>query len=264
MSSVQEIAQRFVAARLAATALPDYPGTVPDNLTTSYDIQDVARSLWPTPVRGWKIGMVPPAFREKLGAMRLAGPVFDGNVWDYSEGQVIDLPIIPGGFAAVEGEFVVKLGADMPAEGPSDEAEARGLIGSIHAGIELAGSPLATINKLGPTVVVSDFGNNAGLIVGPELTGWQDAAPESLSVETRIEGAVVGTGSFASIPGTPVQAVAFLLAHCRARGIALPAGTLITTGAVTGIHDIALGQSATVTFAPGGAIQVRTVQAQPR
>ncbi|WP_207762556.1 2-keto-4-pentenoate hydratase [Niveispirillum lacus] len=264
MSTAQEIAQRFVAARRAGTSLPDYPGTIPDKLTTSYEIQDVARSLWPTPVRGWKIGMVPPALREPLGAVRLAGPVFDGNVWEYSEGQIIDLPIIPGGFAAVEGEFVVKLGADMPAEGPSDEAEARGLIGSIHAGIELAGSPLATINKLGPTVVVSDFGNNAGLIVGPALTGWQDAAPQSLTVETRIDGAVVGTGNFASIPGTPVQAVAFLLAHCRSRGIALPAGTLITTGAVTGIHDIALGQSSTVTFAPGGAITVRTVQAQPR
>ncbi|MFV3073684.1 2-keto-4-pentenoate hydratase [Niveispirillum fermenti] len=260
----EEIARRFVAARRAATSLPDYPGPIPATMVDAYGIQDIARGLWPTPVRGWKIGMVPPAHRERLGAMRLAGPVFDGNVWDYQAGQTVDLPIIPGGFAAVEGEFVAVLATDMPATGAGDEAEALSLIASIHAGIELAGSPLASINDLGPTVVVSDFGNNAGLIVGPEIAGWREASPESLTVETSIGADVVGTGSFASIPGTPVAAVAFLINHCRERNIALPAGTLVTTGAVTGIHKIGLDQSAGVVFAGGGSIQVRTVAAAAR
>lgn len=263
MSLSDEIAQCFVAARLGAISLPDYPGTIPGTLADAYDIQDKARGLWPTKVAGWKIGMVPPAHRERLGAMRLAGPVFDGNIWPYA-GDSIALPVIVGGFAAVEGEFVVRLGTDMPATGAGDEAEALSLIGSIHAGIELAGSPLATINDLGPTVVVSDFGNNAGLIVGPEIVGWRDAAAESLTVETRIDGELVGTGSFAGIPGTPVAAVAFLINHCRARGIELPAGTLITTGAVTGIHKIALGQASMVSFAGGGDIAVTTKQAEAR
>lgn len=256
-----DIARCFVAARRTAKSLPDYPGPIPATMADAYGIQDIARGLWPAPVRGWKIGMVPPAHRERLGAMRLAGPVFDGNVWACQPGQTIDLPIIPGGFAAVEGEFVAILAADMPATGAGDEAEALSLIASVHAGIELAGSPLASINDLGPTVVVSDFGNNAGLIVGSEIAGWRDAPPESLTVETSIGGDVVGTGSFASIPGTPLAAVAFLINHCRERGIALPAGTLITTGAVTGIHKIGPGQSAGVAFAGGGNIQVRTVTA---
>lgn len=257
-----EIAHQFVAARRAAQALPDYPGVIPERLEDAYDIQDIARGLWPTQVVGWKIGMVPPAFREKLGAMRLAGPIFAGNVWT-DAGRPHPLPEIAGGFAAVEGEFVIRLGQDMPPEGSGDEAEARSLIGSLHAGIELAGSPLATINDLGPTVVVSDYGNNAGLIVGAELAGWQEADPESLEVETRIDGVTVGTGSFASIPGTPVAALAFLISHCRRRGIALPAGTLVTTGAVTGIHRIHAGSSATVQFSPGGTIAVEMHPAQP-
>lgn len=261
-NSPHEIARTFVNARRAAHSLPDYPGIIPERLADSYDIQDIARGLWPTPVVGWKIGMVPPAWREKLGAMRLAGPIFQGNVWAF-QGATIQLPEIPGGFAAVEGEFIVRLGADMPLEGPGDEAEARSLIGAIHAGIELAGSPLATINDLGPTVVVSDYGNNAGLIVGPELTGWQEADPTGLTVETLIDGTSVGTGSFASIPGTPVAALAFLLNHCRQRGIALPAGTLVTTGAVTGIHRIHAGSRSTVRFAGGGDIDVEMVVAQP-
>ena len=40
-------------------------------------------------------------------------------------------------------------------------------------GVEMAGSPLATINELGPTVVAADFGNNNGLILG---TCWPTGA----------------------------------------------------------------------------------------
>ena len=49
------------------------------------------------------------------------------------------------------------------------DAEAADMVGALHIGVEPASSPLATINELGPAVVVSDFGNNAGLLLGPEV-----------------------------------------------------------------------------------------------
>ena len=36
-------------------------------------------------------------------------------------------------------------------------------------GIEIASSPLVNINDYGPAVVASDFGNNAGLLLGAEI-----------------------------------------------------------------------------------------------
>ena len=52
----QTVAERFVAARLAARALPDYPGPLPETLTEAYARQDAAITLWPDSIAGWKVG----------------------------------------------------------------------------------------------------------------------------------------------------------------------------------------------------------------
>lgn len=40
------------------------------------------------------------------------------------------------------------------------EREALALIGAMHIGIETAGSPLASINELGPAVIAANFGSH--------------------------------------------------------------------------------------------------------
>ena len=133
----------------------------------------------------------------------------------------------------------------------------------MHVGIETASSPLATINELGPTVVVSDFGNNAGLIVGPEIPNWNEFSYDQLTSETFVDDRRVGVGGAASIPGGPLAALAFALGRCARRGLPLKAGQLISTGATTGIHDIRIGQSARVVFRDVGEIRCHAVRATP-
>lgn len=68
---------------------------------------------------------------------------------------------------------MLRLGADAPAEQTHfTPDEAAQLPATLFIGVEIASSPLATINTLGPRVVISDFGNNNGLILGPEVTDW--------------------------------------------------------------------------------------------
>jgi 2-keto-4-pentenoate hydratase len=179
-------------------------------------------------------------------------------------GETTALPAITGGFAAVEAEFIYRIGRDAPADKTDWTAEeALDVAGALHVGVEFAGSPLATINALGSTVVASDFGNNASLIVGPEVPGWRERAFADLACETWIEGALVGVGSAASIPDGPAAALAFLLGHCAARGLPLKAGMYVTTGAATGIHDIHAGQSARVSFGEYGEILCQAEEARP-
>lgn len=249
------VARAFVSARRGARRLPDFPGPVPTSLAQGYRIQDAAIPLWSDEVAGWKVGAIPGERQAALGAERVVGPVFRRNVWVAGRAPT-PLPVIPGGFAAVEAEYVYRLGADAPADRTSWTPQAAlELVEEMMVGVELAGSPLATINLLGPTVVASDFGNNAGLILGPAVPGWRDGAPDWPPCEAHVDGRLVGRGSPASLPGGPPAALAFLLAACAARGRPLKAGQLVTTGAASGIHDIEAGQTARISFGELGEIR---------
>lgn len=265
ISQAREIARQFVDARLNARALRDFPGPLPRDMATGYQTQDEAIGLWPDTIAGWKIGRVPADFVSSLNAERLAGPIFSRLVWPDRAKEVLGFPVYEGGFAAVEAEYVYRMAADAPPEKTEwtpDEAAA--LVGALHIGVELAGSPLATINKLGPPIVVSDFGNNHGLILGPEIPDWRSYRDEDLTCETFIDGQSVGRGGAASVLGGPMSSLVFLLEHLARRGRPLKAGQFVSTGAATGIHDIGIGQSARVTFGAFGEIQCAAERAEPR
>jgi 2-keto-4-pentenoate hydratase len=245
------IAGRFVQARRDAKGLSGFPGGVlPDNLAQAYACQDAAIALWPDEIVGWKVGRIPPALQAELGADRVMGPVFRRNLWIASDKTPTPLPIIPGGFAAVEAEYIFRMGEDAPA-GKTDwtPAEALELVEAELVGVELAGSPLASINALGPKAVASDFGNNGGLILGKEIPGWRSLSQDGPVCETWMDGVLVGRGAPTDIPGTPAASLAFLLATAAARGRPLKRGHLVTTGAATGIHDIEVRQAARIRFA---------------
>ena len=53
-----EIARHFVGARQQGRSLPDFPGTIPADLVTAYQVQDQAIALWGDQVVGWKVGYI--------------------------------------------------------------------------------------------------------------------------------------------------------------------------------------------------------------
>jgi 2-keto-4-pentenoate hydratase len=128
----------------------------------------------------------------------------------------------------------------------------------MHIGVEVASSPLATLNDIGPGAVISDFGNNWGVVVGAEIVGWHEL--ETLDVETFIDGQSVGTGKVAIKPG-PLGALAFTLNKRAQQGQTLKAGDVISTGMITGVHDIRIGQRSRHVFAGRGEVQVQITKA---
>ena len=249
------IAQTLVSARQKALALVDFPGTRPLDLGTSYSIQEAALGLYPGAPIGWKVGIIHPSLRAILGAERLSGPIFPDGLIDLREGDPrrktfqLNAPMYAGGSAAVEAEFIAELAQDAP----DDQLEwtleeAARMIGALYVGVELAGSPVPDINGLGPCCVAADFGNNAGLILGPAIADWRAHRFEDYQTRTMVEGIEVGTGSAQSVPGSPVESVRFLLGHLAKRGRPMRKGALISTGATTGVHDVVQGQTAHVSF----------------
>ncbi|RZJ31085.1 MAG: 2-keto-4-pentenoate hydratase [Brevundimonas sp.] len=260
-SSGSPIARAFTDARRTATAVPVYPGEKPESLAAAYAVQDEAIALWPDRIAGWKLGRVPPPFDAQFGAGRLAGPIFSKTVWQAADGQPTAFGVIDGGFAAVEAEYILEL-ADMPVDRDGWTAEAAAdLVGRAFIGVEIAGSPFAGINGHGPAVTASDFGNNAGLILGGEIADWRTRLA-GLTCSTLIDGEVIGTGGAASIPNGPLDSLAFLLNLMHRRGRRLEAGQLISTGAATGVHQIFIGQSAVADFGADGMIACVAVKAE--
>lgn len=247
---------------MAGACLGGFPGPIPADLAAGYACQREAIRLWPDAIAGWKVGYIAPERRDDSGEDRLIGPIFSRAIQNATSGQCLDFPVFIGGFAAVEAEFVFRLGRNAdPGKTDWTPAQAVNLISALHIGVETAGSPLATINILGPSVVVSDFGNNAGLILGPEIPGWEALDESDLACETHIEGVCVGSGGAASVPGGLLAALCFALNRCARLGLPMQTGALITTGAATGIHDILAGQNAQVRFGRWGVIACRAVAA---
>lgn len=258
-SAGSPIARAFVDARQAARALPAYPGPEPETLDAAYRIQDEAVAAWPDRIAGWKLGRINAPHDARFGAGRLAGPIFSRAVWKAGAAPTV-FGVIDGGFAAVEAEYVLELGETAPDRDGWTAETVAPLVARVITGVEIAGSPFPGINDHGPAVTASDFGNNAGLILGAEVADWRDRLA-GLTCAMRIDGDLVGQGGAALIPGGPLESLAFLLNLLHRRGRRLETGQLISTGAATGVHEIRAGQAAVADFGPDGRIECLAVPA---
>jgi 2-keto-4-pentenoate hydratase len=77
-----------------------------------------------------------------------------------------------------------------------------------------------------------------------------------------IDDEFVGRG-VTSIRHGPLGALAFTLAKCARRGRPLQAGAVISTGMITGVHDIRPGQRSRHVFQGFGEVGCRAVRATP-
>ena len=251
------ISRCLVDARMTTKPLPDFPDRLPTTLEQAYAIQSASIKRWPDAVAGWKVAMLPLPDRSRFPAERLAGPVFESKVRAVGAGSSIVMPVYEGGFAAVEAEFVLKLGAPVPPidKNHSDD-DLIGLVSGWYCGAEIASSPMAVVNERGATSIISDFGNNAGVLVGPPIADWRTRSLDEMPATVIIDNDMVGEATAAAVPGGPLQALRFLIELCAQRGIDLPAGTLVSSGAVTGVHDVKMNSVARLEFGPFGNFEV--------
>jgi 2-keto-4-pentenoate hydratase len=260
----EQIYPTFHAARKAARALPAYPGAiVPATLADGYAVQSASIAAWPDRVVGWKVAAIQPQWRDAYPAERLGGPVF-ARALQMAGNDIVDVHVIQGGYAAAEAEFALRLDAGFPVNTTfATVAELQPYVAAVHGAIELAGSPLPTLSSLGPGAVLSDFGNNTGLVIGPELPDFFARDAAGWLSETDVNGVLAGSGSADRIPGGPLAALHFLANNLVERGMTLHPGDWVSTGASTGIHVLAVGDTVAARFDGKPAIQLRVCAAQP-
>ena len=261
-SDLRSIAERFVTARRNASSPIDYPGAMPRALDEAYAIQDLALAEDGDRVVGWKVGRIGEADLADYDVDRLAGPIFARHVFEDC-GWPTAMPIFAGGFGAAEGEFLLRIGAGVPKDKLAyTMAEAAALVEAVHVGIEIASSPFPGINQHGPGVTISDFGNNNGLIVGAEIPDWRNSGFERWPVSVLIDGVEAGRGTTETMLDGAVGAVRFLLELLARRGISVPVGTWVSTGAVSGVHEVRPGQRVEARFGDALAVTCTIEAAQ--
>lgn len=258
-TDVNAISKALRAARASDTPLTEFPGRIPETLDTAYAIQAKSIQAWPDQVEGWKVGGVPPAFHSKFSERRLAGPIFSKTVRRAPDKGALEVPAYQG-FVAVEAEWVFELG-DCSAIGETDLTmdDVISAIRAAYIGVELASSPIIDINSYGPSVIISDFGNNFGLVIGQRIEDWSSEALSRVVASVEIDGETVGRK--AALPGLdgPLGAVKFLIEYLRANGESDLSGLYVSSGAITGVHDSKIGASSTVTFEGIGKIDLEIV-----
>lgn len=248
------VSASFIRARRNATPLSDFPGALPSSLADAYCIQDESIRHWPDEVAGWKVGGIPSSFIDEFGEKRLAGPIFKSSIARFT-GAPVQMPVYKGGFAAVEGEIIMRLGQTIrPGAIDPGSDQVASFVSNVFLGVEIASSPLAAINDLGPLSIISDFGNNAGLIIGEEMGNWEGGSVAGQLMRVAINGNEVGATKVAALEDGALGAVRFLIGKCAERDITLDAGTYVSTGAVTGVHEAQAGDTAQVAL--NGAAQI--------
>lgn len=252
-SEARDIAEALVAARRNSRAISEFPGLPPHDLAGAYAIQDCAISLWEREIGGWKVGRINPPRASLLGADRLVGPAFRDAIF-MAASEPAKMPVFHGGFAAAEAEFMLRL---SPRDGPLPATceQAMDWIDEVRIGIEIASSPYARINADGPCVTIADHGNNAGLLLGPvvERSHWDRL--DEIEVTLAIDGNVAGRATTATMLDGPFGAARFLIANLVSRGIAVQAGWWISSGAITGVHEVSPGSRVKADFGVNGSVE---------
>ena len=246
-------------ARKHDTRLHGFPGPIPSTLEDAYAIQARSIEAWPEDVVGWKVGGVPLDFQDRFEDKRLVGPVFSNTVQRAPAGGVVRIPAYKG-FVAVEAEWVFELGdcSALP-ENDLTEHDVLKAVRAAYIGIEIASSPIIDINSYGPAVIISDFGNNHGLIIGAPVDDWSSGALSEVPVSVEIDGKTVGEGP--ALPGLdgPLGAVKFLLEHMARYGRGDVSGQFVCSGALTGVHETSIGAESVVRFDGKGEIALDIV-----
>jgi 2-keto-4-pentenoate hydratase len=251
-------ADLLIAARRAVDPLAELPLDVrPATAEEGYAIQDRFLARWPGPVTGWKVGATAKPVQEKFGVSEpFAGPVFAGDTFA-SPARVAASAYL---HRAIECEFAFRFGARLaPRSGGYTREEIRAAIDAVVPAIEIVGPRFEDLLFARAPTAIADCGVNAGIVLGAPVSDWRGIDFARHPVQLTVDGKVAAEGTGAAVLGDPFNVLDWLVAHLSARGIAIEAGQIVSTGTTTGIAYPPTGSDAVADFGRLGQVALRFV-----
>ncbi len=232
-SDVSTLAGQLVAARMPGGKPLATPARLPQTLDDAYAVQDRVLGLI-GPAAGWKVGAATP------DADPVCAPILAGAVRFAEAGSV---PVPP--LAGVEIEIAFRFAKSFPAAtAPPARDAVLAAIGSAHIVIETCARRVADKSAAAPPLLLAaDNIQNHGLVIGPAITqDWTRIDLGRLVARISADGEKLGETKGGHTSPDLVRLLVWQVGHCVTRRGGLLAGTVITTGAWTGMHMLEIAK----------------------
>jgi len=254
------LVQRLASARLNGGTVTVKPAEAPTDIAAAYAIQSEVASFLGPMSQAWKVGSTSKASQAKLGTDQPGSARVPTRYLFASDDEV---PVFVDHDVWIEGEFALRLGADLPprdAEYGIDEVIAA--VDGVAPAIEVVGCRFADgISKSGRLRVTADGGANVALIIGEVISDWYRFDLPSHPVQLMVNGLEAAVGVGANALGGPVNVMVWLANEQRSKG-GLQRGEIVSTGTCTGLVRAGPGDRLASVFGPIEAVEANLVAPQ--
>lgn len=226
-SSPNALGSLFSKAYVSYSTITVPPALIPENADDAYAIQHFIIDQCEARIDGWKVGS-----KSADGQIHCSPLPHQGI---YKPGAILDRGNYP--VLGIELEMFFCFDRDfMPGAAEISEQEIRQSIGTMGASFEIVSSRIAGWPKAPQLAMLADLQNHGALIVGEQIAYRDDFPFLNPIAYLEIDGKDIFRGAGTNPAGDPHRLLCWLVNHCRQRGVAIPAGTVITTGSYTGMH----------------------------
>ncbi|RDU96375.1 2-keto-4-pentenoate hydratase [Trinickia dinghuensis] len=227
-SATQKLAALLAAGWDSGIAFGDLPPElVPTDIEAAYAVQDHFLHQRHVTIGGWKVGAKSPDAPIRCAPLPKACLQESGSTCSRPASRPL----------ALELEIAFCFGRDFaPRAALYSDEEVLGSIARMGAAIEVVISRYREWPEVPPTAQLADLLNHGALVVGETVPYQGDFPFVTPNPSFTFEGHGVINGAALNPAGDPRQLLPRLVNHATQRGIALPAGTVVTTGSYTGMH----------------------------
>lgn len=181
------------------------------------------------PAVGYKIGMSTTSAQQQYNITEpISGRIFRSRLLPSGS----RLAVSPSRRIGVECEIAVRLGADLPAGQPFDEASVGAAVDSFHVGIEVLEDRFIESQGASIWALAADDMLGFGAVIGGPLEAFDPVGGHKGAVS--INGAEQAAGNTLDLQGGgPIGCLAWLARRMAAEGTPLNAGDVVFCGGVT-------------------------------
>lgn len=181
------------------------------------------------PVRAWKVGTT------ARGKEPSAAPIFSPGIC------ASPASVAASGFHMLAAEVEVAFRFARDLQPGCSEADVAQAIDSVIVVIELCDTRLQDFKSATPAWKLADNQSNFGLVTGSGRRDWQGIDFAAQVAEFHVNGVLRHSAIGAHPLGSPFGLLPWLAGHVEKRGERLRAGTVVTTGAWTGLEFVQPG-----------------------